>query len=46
MDEARRDVELSIIIIEAARSGKRMKARLDPDKETAWEREQREAVLR
>ena len=46
MEEARRDVELSIVIIESARLRKRMKARLDPDKETAWEREQREAVLR
>ena len=45
MDKARRDVELSIIIIESARSGKRMKARLDPEQETPWEREQREAVL-
>ena len=45
MDEARRDVELSILIIESARLGKRMKARLDPDKETPWERAQREAAL-
>ena len=45
MDEARRDVELSILIIESARLGKRMKARLDPDKETPWERGQREAAL-
>ena len=46
MDKARRDVELSIIIIESARLGKRLKAWLDPDNETPWEREQREAVLR
>ena len=46
MDEARRDVELSIVIIESARLGKRIKARLDPDQETPWERKQREAVLR
>ena len=46
MERARRDVELSILIIESARLGKRMKAQLDPDKETSWERQQREAAVK